>query len=444
MNYIFFIENDKKHYLPLLLITFFPLSISKLGPIKDLLWTEMIPPFALFCSFAWMAVNKKNFFPSGSGLIILAMFVLGFLAVIHNILSPIESSLFSISSQNYGFRRYYEIVIGLCLFFYFLWFSSNITDEYGFWKKILINILYISLVVGYLRLFTFLLGIDLPFLSGNFKNTGAILETGEFRIGGLTEITTLGISALIALYYQKSWSIYFYVLLFLFLILLILSGGRTASLAIIMVFLSYLCFIEIQKSKDAFLLFLLIGTCVILILFFQSDLISLFSNQFGRLMSIKGGIEQASPTRYKILVEMWTIFLDNPILGKGIGYSEDIPWNVSSIVRENLINGGHGGYLSILMLFGFGGVFFIFVTLFGSITKGYFFLKEFKSYYSYKDDCIIVCFCTVYLAILAILFIAEGSGYNKEELYVLSGIVTGKYASNRTFEFDKKAINDKD
>ena len=428
MNQIQSFGHKKIQILSLLIISLFPFSFTKLGPIDHFGWIEALAPIAFIILFSYIILNKLSFFPTGSGIVISAMLLLGLLAAIHFISEPQFPNAVNGGYVKSGFRRYYEIVIGLCLFFYFLWFSYYNYEGNSFWKSIITIIMLLSLVVGYIRLITYVLGMEMPLLGGNFLVMYDTSGEGAYRIGGLTDVATLGISALIAIYYQKQWNFKFFVFLSQFLFLLIMSGGRTASFAVIITLMAYVFFIEKrEKGKKLFLMFILLISVVLAILT-QMDLIS---HQFERLTAVEGGFATNSPSRLQLYKEEWKIFLNRPIIGKGIG-PDNIPWNASPFIKDNLFDGGHGSYLSIIMLFGLGGAFYLFIAMFGSIMKGYIFLENNRFVEFVKDDCILVCFCLVFLCMLSILFIAEGSGYNRRSLFVLAGIIAGKFSASKT------------
>lgn len=419
------LRGSKLMFFSVSVFSLYPFSFTNIHSIENILWIQALAPIAISYLYVKLAINKKTFFPSGARLIAIAMLVLGVWAFIHYISNPLLSTAISGNNSRYGFRRYYEIFTGLCVFFYLLLASCHYREEDWFWKVFVTSIMMISLLVGYTRVITYFLGLEMPLMGDHFDYAGQEQSSGAYRIGGLTEAATTGVAALIAIYFNKRWTKSFFFFLCLFMILLVLSGGRTATFAILIVFLGYILFVEKEKRKNIVLL-CLSSAMIILMLNYKFDL---FSNQFSRLTDIEGGISVSSPQRYKLFIEMWDTFLHHPFLGKGIG-DRDISWNFSSFQYENLFDGGHGAYMSILMLFGVGGAFFLIITLFCSISIAYTYLKKIKNKIIFKDECIIINFCLVSLCMLAVIFISEGSGYNNLKLFVLSGIVAGKYASN--------------
>ena len=93
------------------------------------------------------------------------------------------------------------------------------------------------------------MGVEMPFLRGGLFDYASNIynRTQTYRIGGLSEAGTLGISAMIALYYRKPWSARFVLLMCLFLFLMVMSGGRAAGFGVVSAFLCYTFFIEPGK-----------------------------------------------------------------------------------------------------------------------------------------------------------------------------------------------------
>ena len=148
-------------------------------------------------------------------------------------------------------------------------------------------------------------------------------------------------------------------------------------------------------------------------------------NQLNRLFAIKGGYAQQSLGRYYTFIYYWEIFKEYPIFGKGIGYLENITISgskYSDFISLQVGSGGHGSYLSILTIFGIGGIFFLTVTLFGSIYYSY---RIFKRDIGFQDNAKLGLFAFLYLIVLSIAFVVGGSGYNIMELWLLSGMIAG-------------------
>jgi hypothetical protein len=147
---------------------------------------------------------------------------------------------------------------------------------------------------------------------------------------------------------------------------------------------------------------------------------------------VKGGFAQQDLYRYSTFRYYWDIFINNPFLGKGIGYIQNvtIPGNqYGEFISGQLMGGGHGSYLSILCTFGIGGGFYLVVMLFGSMYYAY---RVFKNNIDVQDNSKLALFVFLYLIILSIMFIPGGTGYNSMELWFLSGVIAGLNSKNET------------
>ena len=310
---------DEGKYFP---ITFFilflsasyPFSFGNLGPIPDFLWIEGLAPILLFVGCFQLIRKRQHPFPRGGRIFFSAICILVFWAFVHFAFNPVSSQkLLGADKYGGGIRGYYTIFIGFCIFFYAMWFSCYWIKYELFWQRLLMILVFLSLIIGFARLFTYLLGIQIPLLRGTFIY-GGLWQGKAFRIGGLSEAATLGISALMGLYYRKKWTVWFFVSLCAFIFLTIMGGGRSSSIGVIVAFMTYILFFQGAKIGRAFILAIIL--IVIVLVFFQ---IGLLKNQFGRIASIEGGFAKQSAGRYAVYQHMWKIFCDNPLMGKGIG-----------------------------------------------------------------------------------------------------------------------------
>lgn len=408
-------KNDGKHFPIAFFFIFlsasYPFSFGNLGPIPDFLWVEALAP--LFFMFGCFQLMRKGLhpFPRGGRILTSAVCVLGFWAFIHFVFNPLSSQqLLGADKYGGGIRAYYTIFIGFCVFFYAMWFSCYWSTYPFCWEKLLSSLILLSLAVGFLRLFTYFLGIELPLLKGTFDYAGLWHRTAH-RIGGLSEAATLGISALLGLYYGKRWSFWFLLLLCAFVFLIIMSGGRSASIGVVVAFMMYIIIFHRAKlGRSLLVAFIIFGA---VLLFIQTDLLK---GQFGRITSLEGGFAKQDLGRYVMYKYMWKVFCNNPVMGKGIGFrSED------KFVGEQMLKGGHGAFFSITALFGVGGVYFLFVCLFGSIFKAL--LLSRKSKLLSEDQSKMVAFVFVHMIILAFEFIAGGNGFGNTRLFLLAGVL---------------------
>ena len=412
-------KNPEKHFPIAFFFLFFsasyPFSFGKLGPIHDFLWIEALAPFFFIFGCFKLISKKQHPFPQGGRIVTSAIFVLSIWAFVHFVFNPVSSQqLLGGNKYSGGIRAYYTIFIGFCVFFYAMWFSCYWSTYPFCWGKLLSSLILLSLAAGFLRLLTYFLGVELPLLKGTF-DYGEMWHKTAHRIGGLSDAATFGISALLGLYHGKRWSFLFFLLLCAFVFLMIMSSGRSASVGVVVAFMTYIVFFQRANIARSLLVIIIVLAAVLL-----SLQIGLLSGQLGRIASLEGGFTKQDAGRYAMYKHMWKIFCNNPVMGKGIGVkSEDK--NIPDFLANQLFKGGHGAYFSIMAIFGLGGIYFIIITIFGSMFKALFCKR--KSKLLPEDQSKIVVFVFVYMIILAFEFIAGGNGFGHIRLFLLSGIL---------------------
>lgn len=205
----------------------------------------------------------------------------------------------------------------------------------------------------------------------------------------------------------------------------------------------------INRKNIAFIMlaFLMLAGTYVLI---ESEISSVFlsktesdpSKYKFRIFQWEGGLEKQGGGRYETFQLMWSVFLDNPLLGKGVGYQEieadkdffkEHPELL--ILRKtmgvDLLQGGHGAYMSILLIYGIGGFFWLLVMLFGSIINSY---KIFKMKSRYQNYEILSIFAFLFLVKNSFVYIIGGLGYDDYKLWFLSGTIAGILSRDMTKE----------
>lgn len=415
-------------FLLLFLSAAYPLSFGKVAHVSDFLWIEGLAPIMFACTCLCLIKDKHSFLPYGSRFASLTLFGFLLIAIVHYIYNPVSSqNLLSAGKYKGGIRAYYSILIGFCIFFSCLWLACYWTKQKTFFRKFLSFILWISLFIGYARLVTYLLGVELPLLKGVFDYSELARIGKAHRIGGLSETATLGISALMALQYRKKWNPQFIIVLCLSLFLMVMSGGRSSSIGLLAAF--YFYFIMINKKIGPLILFTIL-LAILMLIFLQFEI---FQTQFGRITNIGHGLKVDAPGRYSLFLFQKKIIMSHPFFGKGIGVKY-LNKNIPPFVFNQLVGGGHGSYLSILTIFGLYGLTFLITILFGTIVRGIFFIyREYRSSILSKGDSAMICFIVFELIIMSFEFLAGGNGYSNLKVYLLAGIATGLF-SKREYE----------
>jgi len=150
--------------------------------------------------------------------------------------------------------------------------------------------------------------------------------------------------------------------------------------------------------------------------------IDLFHGQINRLLALKGGLKHQTPYRWLAYIYMWDIFLEQPVFGKGIGFTTIFPRS-SNFVIDHLKTGGHGSYISIMSTFGIGGIFFLCTFLFYPLIQSIKILTGKKFIDPTLNPALV--FLMIILTIMVFEYVVGGNGYTDMRLYFLSGIFAG-------------------
>ena len=338
--------------------------------------------------------------------------------IINYFRKPVGGSLLTGASFiDEGIRAYYQIIIGISIFFCaFLYFKNYLFKQEGLFKCFI----WLAFTFGFLRLIGFYYNFYVPFVSDVFRYAEDFGQSYT-RIGGLNEMTLLGITSILALEYKKKIRFLLQAALFVFFILMIPAGGRTYFFAIGgSLFLYFVTFERKRVLNYIPYIVLMIATIVVL------STTPRFSSQTERLFKIGGGFAAQDTFRNTTYQYYLKSFLANPLFGKGIGYSQGIIVGSGperEFVYQQLLYGSHGAYLSMLGIWGMGGIIFLISMLAGGIYYSTFLIKKRR----YEQ---IGVFCFFYLVVLSIIFISGGNGYSSMEMSLFCGIVAALVAKN--------------
>jgi len=403
------------------LAVFLPLSFGDLGPIKEFRWIEWMAPIIFLILLVSLFFGGKSYFPSNATLFYTALFVISVWSIVNYIRNPVSGQVLSgAKATEVGLRAYYWVFIGVLTFFSSLWFFRYKKINEKGW---LLFIIIFSLSIGLLRLLSYFGDFTIPYLYGTFRYGGG--SSLYHRIGGLSDAAIPALAALFAYYYRRKWNVYFVVGLAICLTLLFFSGGRASFFGVLLGLTLYFLLIE-RKALGGPLLAIL----VLLILYFFVALYVPIPSQLERIFDVSGGVEEQDVYRFRTFQHYWSIFKQNPVFGKGIGYyqvSMRERGNISEFVLRQLVAGGHGAYYSTLAMFGIGGMFFLLTMLLASIHCSYRAIKN-PHNQLYKR---LMVFAFIYLLILSVEFYAGGKGYSHLPLYFLAGMTAGIAGANK-------------
>lgn len=372
--------NRFHQFLLLSLSALLPLTFGDFRSIPEFLFIEWLPFITLLILIHDLVpinsiVKRTNLFRfRGVEIFIFAILIL----MIWTSVSFVENEILYKSLHHVEktgtIRTYFSILNNILLFFITIIFITAYFEQIDFeiFFKFLI---YISILLGAVRIFSHFFEFNIPFLGGEFDYGGeygkyAKLKYGgtAFRLGGLNDIVSIGVPATFSYYIYKKKMNYF--VLILLLSYLFLSGGRTIAIGVIIPIIVF-SFIFFPKN----FLYLIVGVGVFLILAVILLPDDFLKGQTGRMTTLKEGFMGLDVARTLSWKYYYDIFLDNPLWGKGIGdYRRFIFFpktDIEYFVKAQLVAGGHGSYISLLSTLGLGGFLYFTIMLFGGIILSY-------------------------------------------------------------------------
>ncbi len=387
----------------------FPIRLA-----RNLLCIELIAPIFFIYILFELLINKRQLFFRKAGIFFLAILVLSLWALFNYTKNPVTGLLMGAKNVTEGgIRAYYTILVGIMIFFTSYWFFIHKKLDVVKWMT---SLAVVSFVIGYLRLAGYFLEFRLKFIGGTFSFAPA---EGLFsRIGGLTEISNLGISVLLALGYEMKWNKMFSIGLTGFFILLIMSGGRAQFFGIIAMLIAYNTVINRKKLLPMIAGLLIVGSLYAMVYSYVT-----LPDQAQRLIDIQGKVTTDDSGRYTTYQQFIEIFEDNPVFGKGLGFSEaqKAEGKITFMTKQAVL-GGHGAYMSILATFGIGGFFYLLVSLLGGI---YYAFRIVKYRAANDTESMSALFAFLYLIGLSVVLVSGYAGYDILELYFMTGMVAG-------------------
>jgi hypothetical protein len=175
------------------------------------------------------------------------------------------------------------------------------------------------------------------------------------------------------------------------------------------------------------LVYFLIGGVLFLAVTFILVPDSVLQGQTGRLTTFNAGNFMGQDANrglaWKFFVD---VFLDNPVWGKGItpysGFIFSTTRNADEFAREMLFLGGHGSYLSLLGIFGVGGLAYFIILVWGGIIFSFRKIKQFIG--ENTDLSAIAIFSFMVLIIKAIDYITASNGIDIPIVFYIVGFVS--------------------
>ncbi|MBK9282715.1 MAG: O-antigen ligase family protein [Sphingobacteriaceae bacterium] len=323
-------------------------------------------------------------------------------------------------------RLYFNIINNIVLFFTIIIFAVVYYEKLDF-KKFFKILVYFSVSIGILRIFSYFFSFSIPLLYGTFRyDPNAMTSYGgiAYRFGGLAEVVTFGVPALFAYYvFEKKMK---FISLMILLLCVLLSGGRTTMAG---VFFSIILFSILFLPKNFIYLVVTCGIFFILFSLFAPQ--KVLEGQFNRLTTFKLGNFMGQDAWRGLA---WKYYLDNfqknPVFGKGIvtyqGYiyssEEGEKEGAKDFTSAMLFSGGHGSYFSLLSTFGLGGITYFLIMIIAGIFLS---IRKINQHInSDSNKTAIAVFCFMLIIIKSVDYITGGDGLvDATILFYATGLV---------------------
>jgi O-antigen ligase len=419
----------------------YPFTFGDLRSIPSLLiieWLTIVTFISLINELISVnSINKglKKIKFKGVGIFIFAFVILVFWLIISFINNEILAQQI-ITADTVGTKRtYFDIINNILLVFTTIVFVTTHFEKINV-EKFLKAILYVSLIIGFIRIFTFYFQMETPLLTGLFEYNSKEMITYSgvsYRFSGLDYVAEIGVPALFGLYiYKNKLNLFALVLMLIFVFL---SGGRTIMIGVIVAIVLF-SFLLLPKN----FIYLIIGAglmAAIAIIFLPHNFLE---GQITRLSDLKENKFMGQDAWRGMA---WYLYLKSfaahPIFGKGIGnYSSfiysPIP-GTEDFARTQMLSGGHGSYFSLLGILGLGGITYFLITMFGGIILAY---RKIKQYVSVNiDKAAIAIFSFMLLIILSIDCITGHNGLDIPFFFYTIGLICSlRVLDNNESEFD--------
>lgn len=409
------------------IVTFFPFSPGSIGPIPNVLLTEVLVPLAFPVVALVVARRGQPLLPSGGRRFGVALGVLVAVTAFHFVTGPLLGSIGgNVAFGSSGLRPFYAIATYGMLFFLTVWSLDWMPRTKQAWSGFLWVLLCASIALSVVRLITVTLAVDTPLLTGVFDYGGRTVVAGglyALRIGGLAETAGLGLACLAGLWTMRVIKPGQAVGIMLWLLLCVgLSGGRSLTVGVAAAVMAYL--LGPARGRR---LRVVIGGALVFVAVIGLAYAYGYATQIVRILSLQGGIAQQDPARAEVFRILWGYFLANPLIGKGIGVAGE--GLSDAFVAQQVIAGGHSSYVSMLGNFGLVGGFFFVVFTFDPLIRslGYTRRAPAESTHSLVQG--LMAFVLIQTAIRALEYTVGGSGYQDPRMYLVSAVfvVAGSY-----------------
>lgn len=403
--FFYFLVKTRQAFPFVLLITIIPFNVGDLFNIPDFMLYEVIIPVYSIAWFIRASLEGKI----GETLSIrkeslnLPIFLFLAVLIINYLRYPLlPAHLLGTGEETQGLRIYYQFL--LCFVVYFFTIKTFLRDNDP--GNIIKFLFVVSAIMALLGIFMSFFSFSIPGLTGLTWNPEVFYFSGfgikYLRIGFLDFFSSLGIILIFCDTVGRKVRAIHLLTGILFVITLILSGGRAALGSTVIVFFFWCLF------RKRYLTFSVLSLFLLFIWLNLSLLTPYLPEQLQRLSAIEN-MAVAEPYRYVAFGYYIKSFLQHPIWGSGLGqiYDTGLIGTTGEFVSSQLRFGGHGTYLSLMHTMGLSGLVPFLWMLIGAFSLGVKLYTRITE--KYKP---ILIFIILYLTSFSIQSITGGKGDN--------------------------------
>lgn len=395
------------------LVAFLPFSFGNFHGVPSLLVVEWVVPALAPIVAAEMLRSGRPVLMRRSQWLFLALAAFACVALVNYL------RLASVAQHDT--RAYFDILVGMLLLVELGWYARDLVHDRDAAVDYLAFVTAVGLALTLARLANFYWGTPLPLLGRTFvyggEPTTPTYAVSVARIGGIAEAGGLGLCSLAALWYGRRPRVSLGLLVLVFVLAAIASGGRTFMAALLCGAVVYVALLSTPRWRASYVVASAVGAVAIVAAGVAAGLM----HEFHRLLSVQGGIARQSPDRWAVDRTLWHQFTLHPILGKGVGVA--VAGVTDPFVSEQVTWGGHAAWLSVLGLFGaLGAIAFVLLTVGVMVSAWRDLVAErvFSAALRPRDHLLV--FIVLILVLRIVTYSTGGAGYDDFGLYAVVGL----------------------
>ena len=196
---IFVFSSIKQKFTIFTFVIFVPFSFH-----PRLSGVELLAPILCFLLLIELLLNKQRLLTKKAFIWFVAIGIISTWAFINYSRNPVTGMFFFGSGlKSTGLRSYYNVFVGITVFFGSYWFIQykNIDT-----KRLFMFLITVALLLGFLRTISYLAVIHIPLLDRFYDFTYIDVRKSFFRIQDLSRLTILAIPLLLSVSYRDKFT----------------------------------------------------------------------------------------------------------------------------------------------------------------------------------------------------------------------------------------------